>query len=54
MILSWLKRLKTSAEKRITALLDFYRKDQNDPFILYGLGPEYMAERYRSSKKIGI
>ncbi len=44
MILSLLKKLKTSGNKRIDALLDFYKKDQNDLFILYGPALEYMSE----------
>ena len=44
MILSWLKKLKISGNKRLEALLDFYEKDHNDPFILYALALEYMAE----------
>ncbi len=29
---------------RREALLDFYKKDPNDPFVLYGLALEYMSE----------
>jgi len=44
MILSWQKKLKISGNRRFEALLDFYEKDQNDPFILYALALEYMAK----------
>lgn len=30
--------------KRQEALLDFYKKDPNDPFVLYGLALEYINE----------
>ncbi len=31
--------------KRLEGLLEFYKKDPNDPFTLYGLALEYMSER---------
>ena len=31
-------------EKRLESLLEFYKKDPGDAFVLYGLALEYMAE----------
>ncbi len=29
---------------RLEGLLNFYKKDPNDPFVMYGLALEYMSE----------
>jgi hypothetical protein len=31
--------------KRLEGLPEFYKKDQNDPFILHGLALEYIADK---------
>ncbi len=31
--------------KRLEGLLEFYKKDPNDPFTLYGLALEYMSDQ---------
>ena len=38
--------------KRLEGLLEFYKKDPNDPFTLYGLALEYISEqKYDSAEK---
>ncbi len=31
--------------KRLEGLLEFYKKDPNDPFTLYGIALEYVSEK---------
>ena len=38
--------------KRLEGLLEFYKKDPNDPFILYGLALEYKSDQSISKSRI--